>query len=183
MGVEFYVAADSSITKIHFWQPATNADTSTRTVGICTVSGGTLIQSETLTVTGSGWQTKTLTNPVPVTAGVRYKAVVYHPAGRYVATSDYYSTGAGSTDLVAGTLTVPNQTNATAPGQGTYNYATGVSFPASMYASTNYWVDVTVEAGIAGGSNAPGTADPWGGTWPGPDNTGVPSGTTLIAYP
>ena len=29
---------------------------------------------------------------------------------------------------------------------------------------------------------APGGPDPWGGCWPGPDNTGVPAGTTLTAY-
>ena len=29
---------------------------------------------------------------------------------------------------------------------------------------------------------APGGPDPWGGCWPGPDNTGVPAGTTLTPY-
>lgn len=29
---------------------------------------------------------------------------------------------------------------------------------------------------IAGAANAPGTADPWGGCWPGPQNTGYPHG-------
>jgi hypothetical protein len=28
----------------------------------------------------------------------------------------------------------------------------------------------------------PGAADPWGGCWPGPGNTGVPAGTTLTSY-
>lgn len=32
------------------------------------------------------------------------------------------------------------------------------------------------------GRNTPGAADPWGGCWPGPGNTGVPAGTTLTAY-
>ena len=32
------------------------------------------------------------------------------------------------------------------------------------------------------GTNVPGGADPWGGCWPGPGNTGVPSGTVLTAY-
>ena len=32
-------------------------------------------------------------------------------------------------------------------------------------------------AGVA--ANDPGTADPWGGCWPGPNNTGVPPGKTL----
>jgi hypothetical protein len=32
------------------------------------------------------------------------------------------------------------------------------------------------------GKNVPGAADPWGGCWPGPGNTGVPPGTTLTTY-
>lgn len=31
-------------------------------------------------------------------------------------------------------------------------------------------------------TNVPGGADPWGGCWPGPGNTGVPAGTVLSAY-
>ena len=34
----------------------------------------------------------------------------------------------------------------------------------------------------APGSNVPGGTDPWGGCFPGPGITGVPSGTTLTAY-
>jgi len=32
------------------------------------------------------------------------------------------------------------------------------------------------------GTNVPGGADPWGGCFPGPGNTGVPAGTTLTNY-
>lgn len=32
------------------------------------------------------------------------------------------------------------------------------------------------------GTNVPGGTDPAGGCWPGPNNTGVPTGTTLTAY-
>jgi len=34
----------------------------------------------------------------------------------------------------------------------------------------------------SGASNAPGGRDPWGGCWPGPDNTGVLAGTVLMPY-
>ena len=34
----------------------------------------------------------------------------------------------------------------------------------------------------ASGTHVIGSADPWGTCWPGPNNTGVPSGTTLSAY-
>src|SRR5262249_42124850 len=32
------------------------------------------------------------------------------------------------------------------------------------------------------GKNVPGAADPWGGCWPGPGNTGVPANVALVAY-
>lgn len=37
-------------------------------------------------------------------------------------------------------------------------------------------------ASCTGAAFTPGGPDPWGGCWPGPDNTGVPAGTTLTAY-
>ncbi len=44
----------------------------------------------------------------------------------------------------------------------------------------------TGPAGTGGGcsaaSNTPGGPDPWGGCWPGPNNTGVPAGTSLTSY-
>ena len=36
--------------------------------------------------------------------------------------------------------------------------------------------------GCSGAANTPGGADRFGGCWPGPNNTGVPAGTTLTAY-
>jgi hypothetical protein len=144
LGLEFYTTANGTVTQIHFWQPATGGSTATRTVGIYAVSTGALVQaSETLTVTGSGWQTKTLTTPVPITAFTRYKAVVYHPAGSYAATGAFYSTGPGAANLVTGALIIPNNANSTL-GQGTYNYATGISYPNGTFGSGNYWADVTV---------------------------------------
>lgn len=37
-------------------------------------------------------------------------------------------------------------------------------------------------SGCSGAPNTPGGADRFGGCWPGPNNTGVPAGTTLTAY-
>jgi hypothetical protein len=37
-------------------------------------------------------------------------------------------------------------------------------------------------AACSGAPNTLGGPDPWGGCWPGPNNTGVPAGTTLTAY-
>jgi hypothetical protein len=179
LGTEFYVTTTGIVTQIHFWQATSGADASARTVGIYTVSTGTLVQAtETLTVAGAGWQTKTLAIPVPVTANVRYKAVVYHPVGAYASTSAYYSTGPGGVDLFTGALTVPSQGNATSPGQSTYNYASNISYPTSMFGSSNYWIDLTVAT--PAGSPLP---ERWGGFWPGPTNTGVPSGTVLTPFP
>ena len=144
LGTEFYVAADGTVSQIHFWQPTIGADGSTRTVGIYQVSTGTLVQAtETLTVAGTGWQTKTLATPVPITAATRYKVVVFHPAGQYAATTNYYDTGAGSADHVVGALTIPNNADA-AVGQGTLIYSGAIGWPSVTWNATNYWNDVSV---------------------------------------
>ena len=81
----------------------------------------------------------------------------------------------------------------------------------SLFAATNIFSSNEIEAGtrsgnssavtdgtasggtavkfgvVAGGCSVstpftPGGPDPWGGCWPGPDNTGVPTGTTLTNY-
>lgn len=144
LGLEFYVTANSTVTQIHFWQPTTGADASTRSVAIYTATGVLVSPAETLTVSGVGWQTKTLATPVPVAANTRYRATVYHPGGQYPATPSYYTTGGGGSVLTNGVLVVPNNAASTSPGQGTYQYATGISFPNSMYSSTSYWCDVSV---------------------------------------
>lgn len=43
-------------------------------------------------------------------------------------------------------------------------------------------MDTTPTVGCTGQAHIPGGPDSWGGCWPGPSNTGVPSGTTLTAY-
>ncbi len=37
-------------------------------------------------------------------------------------------------------------------------------------------------AACTGSANTPGGPDPWGGCWPGPNNTGVPAGTQLTVH-
>jgi hypothetical protein len=70
--------------------------------------------------------------------------------------------------------------------------APGTTTETSVPAEDAAAADDVVPAGdcIAGAANAPGTADPWGGCWPGPQNTGYPQGrpgdgrapVTLTAY-
>ena len=40
----------------------------------------------------------------------------------------------------------------------------------------------SASAACSGSANTPGGADPWGGCWPGPNNTGPPAGTMLTTY-
>ena len=54
----------------------------------------------------------------------------------------------------------------------------------------SWWAVATVGGGVTpvtpgncpAAPNSPGGADPWGGCWPGPHNTGVPAGTVLRSY-
>jgi hypothetical protein len=147
VGVEFYVTAAANLTEIRWWQATTGTSTSTRQAALYTTSNtATPVATATAAApTGTGWQTLTFATPVALTANTRYKAVVYHPGGQYANTGSYYASGADETN---GPLVIPKAAN-TAGGQGTYNYATGLSYPASTFQSATYWVDVTVATGAA----------------------------------
>ena len=150
LGVEFYVTSNASLTEIRWWQPSTGADVSTRTAGLYSVvsgGGNTLLGSATGAPSGSGWQTITFTTPIALTAGTRYRARIYHPAGGYPATGAYYGSGS---DEANGPLTIPKAANSTDGLQGQYNYVASAAYPNQAFNSTNYWIDVTVST--AGGT-------------------------------
>jgi endoglucanase len=143
-GVEFYVTSAANVTEIRWWQGTSNTNTATREAGIFTVTTGTLVATATAAApSGTGWQTLTIPGGFALAANTRYRAVVYHPSGGYVATSLYFTSGADETN---GPLVIPTAVNASTPGQGTFDNVTGLAYPHSTFNSTNYWTDVTVVA-------------------------------------
>lgn len=161
LGVEFYVTAAATCTQIGFWQGSSGApDTGTRTVVLYLTNdgdNGTELTRETLPVSGSGWQMATLSSPVALTPSQRYRAVVHHPAGGYVYSSAYFSSGDGASDTtIGGILVIPNATNVLGGNneQGSFNYG-AIAFTDGSFGATNYWVDFQI---AVGGGEPPSSA-------------------------
>lgn len=155
LGVEFYVTSAATLTEIRWWQPTTGASTAARQGALYLISNQSQVATATAAApSGSGWQTLTFATPVTLTPNTRYRAAVYHPGGLYASTGSYYASGA---DEVNGPLVIPKNANASAPGQATYNYATGLTYPVSTFQSAIYWVDVTVATTGAFAATASGT--------------------------
>lgn len=145
LGVEFTVSAPCTLTQIHFWQPSSGTvSTATRTVGIWTntssTAGDLIGTTESLPVSGAGWQTKTFSTPKALVPGVVYTAGIFHPAGQYVSTSGFFS----STGVTSGPITYPSN-SASMGGQMKFStVTTEISFPGNTFNSSNYWIDLTV---------------------------------------
>lgn len=156
LGVEFYVSEPAELTHIHFWQPATGSPSVvTRKVALYStttgLTGTQVVAPENLPVSGSGWQSHTLSSSFVLTPGTRYRAVVYHPGGQYVATSNYFSTGGPGYGVGLGViydsyLTLPSSTDALNSNQMSFIYGQpDIAFPTQTFNSGNYWIDITVK--------------------------------------
>jgi hypothetical protein len=148
MGVTFYVTAAAELHEIRFWQPSDNSpSTATRSGALWRIVDTTQVTStETFPATVDGWNTLTLSTPFTLVANVRYRACVLHPAGRYSAISNFYTSGAGATDLVEGVLTVPSAANSTGGGQNTFIASSTMAYPSTTFNSAYYGLDVGVVA-------------------------------------
>lgn len=135
-GVRWYTTTTVGGTYIGALYEVTAADDPT--------PAGTLHEQETLvgSPTGGGWQSITFDSPVPVTAGVLYRAAVYSSAGRYVYSADVHNSDIVNGDLVAdaagddpvglGTLR-----------QATFTIGAGLAYPATGAGSNgSYFADV-----------------------------------------
>lgn len=109
---------------------------------------GTLLGSATYgTLTAGAWNTVTLGTPVSVSANTPYRLTGYSSVGRYTSTADLLAS-----DLVNGNITGIAH-NSTVAGKlirnGTYNYATGISYPNDHFGGEVYFVDCVYEATAA----------------------------------
>jgi len=155
MGVQFSVStAGCTLTGIWFYSAA-GAGVLPATIALFQVSGGSLVTSQAASwggaSAGAGWVRQGFTSPPSLTSGTQYVACVYvDPAGSnwYSLTGAYWSSGAGSGGVTNGPLSAPNNAGA-ANGQDVFNSGIGLTFPATSFNASNYWVDpeVTTSAG------------------------------------
>jgi len=135
VGVKFRASADGYVTGVRFYKAAGNVGTH---IGHIWTAAGTLLGSATFSgETATGWQQASFTTPVPITAGTTYVASAFMPSGRYAQDKNYFASAYDLAPLraLADGEDGPN---------GVYRYGS-TGFPASTFAATNYWVDVTVD--------------------------------------
>jgi hypothetical protein len=114
-----------------------------------------------------GWNYTAYGSPVALTANQEYRAVAeINPGGAqngYSSTAHYWDTGAGDAGIAAGPLlayaAAGNAANPEPSGDGQMTFSTAgfdvtADYPASMFDSGNYWLDVQVAASAAAGSGA-----------------------------
>lgn len=163
LGLEFYVTSAAWLAAIRYVQPASGGNLNTRDVGLYDLTDGSLVASGSVTpVSGDagGWVVADLASPVSLVVDRRYRAVVFHPAGKYVATGSYFSGGDGAGGIVSGPLTVPNAVGATNGYQGSYRYAGDLANTNASFNATNYWTDVVVtDVDPTGGGSTTGAVD------------------------
>lgn len=156
MGLEFEVTSSAWLSEIRWWQASGNAPSgATRQGALYSVqspsSGTSVLAFQDFPATVNGWNTITLDPPFSLSVGQRYRAIVFHPAGRYSADSLYYSTGPGGVNLNNGPLRVHSDANATGGNQNSYLQSGSPGFPTDSFNSAKYWIDVAVTDTAPGG--------------------------------
>lgn len=160
MGIEFYVTSQAWVTHLHFWQPTGNDPSPVTRSGalwsVTNAAAGTNVSgTQTYPATVPGWNSLELSTPVELVPNQRYRAVVLQPAGRYSAVANFYSSGAGATDLVVGPLVIPSAANTTGGHQNSFAGGGAMAFPDSAFNSASYGLDVTVTDVDPGGALSP----------------------------
>lgn len=159
MGMQFTVSQPAPLTGIWFWSAPSNAFSLPTACAIYAVSGtsivaGTLNSSPGWSgALGSGWVKCAYNGSVTLAPSTAYKVVCRGGVDGnfwYSATSHYWDSGAGSGGLSNGPISAPANSGAS-PGQDSFHAASAVSYPDTSFNAANYWVDVEVTIGAAGG--------------------------------
>lgn len=151
MGMEFDVSSPCWLKSIHFWQASGGSPSSaTRKALLYRVIDGTsgtlLLGPNDFPATVNGWNAYDpgVGNYPALSVGQVYRACVFHPAGRYSAEANYYSSGAGGSPLVNGPLRVADADLATGGDQNSFIANATPQFPTDAFNSTRYFISITV---------------------------------------
>jgi hypothetical protein len=152
MGVEFSVSVSGATLSAVWFYSGPGAVALPGAIALYDIDAN-LIHSEAVSswsgAAGSGWVRAAFSSPPALTSGVGYRACVFtvSPAGNwYSATANYWAFESGlggSLGITHGPLTAPNA-DGSSGGQDTFNAGTSLTYPASAFNSTNYWVDPEV---------------------------------------
>lgn len=144
LGTEFVVTAACWVTQIRWFKPF-GGTSNIRVGGLYKVSGssGSLVVGPVNIPNPEGgtWGAADVP-PYRLEVGGRYRAVIFHPGGRYPASGGYFTTGPGASNIVRGPVTVPNAANSAA--QGAYTYSESLVYPVETYNGGAYFSDITI---------------------------------------
>jgi hypothetical protein len=150
MGLEFDVDEICWLKKIEFWQASGGSpSTSTRKALLFSVTDATTgvninLGDNDFPATVNGWNSFVPTTPPQVSPGTVYRACVYHPDGRYSATSNYFSSGDGADPIITGPVRVMDADLATGGDQCSFVNNVTPQFPTASFNSTFYWINIVL---------------------------------------
>ena len=192
VGATIVFAADGQVTAIRFWAPGTNTGTYTGALYEVTSdddpagsgTGDLLVSAAVASgnITAGAFNDITVAS-VDVTAGTYYRAAVHCTSGRIVATGAAFASAAitngNVTDIQHGTATPLGTLH-----NGAFTEGVSLSYPATSFNATDYFVDVVFSEGpppdVAVGAGVPITAATAVG-YQGA-NSGIGSATTSGGY-
>jgi hypothetical protein len=139
LGVRFRSDANGFVTGIRYYRGPGNDGTH---VGHLWTNTGALLGSATFTgETPTGWQQASFAAPIAVTAGTAYVASYTDPQGHYAVDRPVFAT--------AGVDNSPLHALAAGPAGPNGVYIAGAGFPNASFQTSNYWVDVVLDATAA----------------------------------
>ncbi|MGZ4659830.1 MAG: DUF4082 domain-containing protein [Arthrobacter sp.] len=160
LGTEFYVTSTCWVTQFRVLEASSGGDGAAVSMALYSTTNGTtgtqVVSPVSVTAGAPGtWSTYTLATPYQLTAGTRYRVVARHPTGYYAATGAFFSTGTGASTTTQGPVVVPNETDAFAGAQGSYNYSASDVFTDGHFNAGGYYSDVTITDVNPNGAIAP----------------------------
>lgn len=155
MGMQASSTVAATATAVWWYSPQfpTPAAALPDTIAIFNVPFQSLVHSEAAVwsgAQGSGWVRAAFSSPVPLNANTGYKAAILKTGSGnnwYASDPLFWSSGPGAGGITNGPLTGVNNA-AGDGGQDTFNFGSGLTYPATSFNANNYGVDIEIIATI-----------------------------------
>ena len=136
LGMRFRPSRDGKVVGVKFYKGSLN--TGSHEVSVWNANGERIGAGVAVNESASGWQSVTLAEPVPVSAGTAYVVSYHAPRGRYSVTTSFFTSS-----FTRGPVTAPAST--TSARNGLYLYGSQPDMPTQSSNASNYYVDVMFE--------------------------------------
>ncbi len=136
LGMQFMPTRSGVVTAVRFYKANPAANTTPSSASVWDAAGRRLAQVAIAATTRTGWLSATLTTPVKMSSGAVYTTSVYAQSGSYIATRNGFSAA-----IATSSASIPLRA-------GVYTYGRTSRFPASVYRSSNYWIDAVMSTDV-----------------------------------